>query len=60
VPAVSMLRRASARGVMDRCRKIRKVVSFAKGRTDTRAIVNQKSERTRDNDGKETEFFRVF
>ena len=52
-----MLRRASAKGVMDRCRKIRKVVSFDRGRTDTRSIVDQKSERARNNDDKETEFF---
>jgi len=53
---VSRLQRASAKGVMDRCRKIRKVVSFDRGRTDTRAIVEQKSGRARNNDDKETEF----
>ena len=35
---------------MDRCRKIRKVVSFDRRRTDTRSIVDQKSERARNND----------
>ena len=54
---VSRLRRASAKGVMDRCRKIRKVVSFDRGRTGTRSIVDQKSERARNDDDKETEFF---
>jgi len=47
---VSRLRRASAKGVMDRCRKIRKLVSFDRRRTDTRSMVDQKNERARNND----------
>ena len=39
--SVSMLRRAGAKGVMDRCRKIRNIVSFKGGAMDTRAIVNR-------------------